>query len=142
MKFKKIILFMILCIITTVKVNAASLSVTANSTVTVGSNVSVRISGGTGKVGIGAAGIKKTDEEYSYMILGDENGQEVVFTFHPGKPVTPSMIEAKDIPHGTLLTLAETKSLGFEKVKFITNEMQKGFDKPTASRRESSGPSK
>ena len=55
MKFRNLILMLILCLIPIVTVNAASLSVTANSTVTVGSNVSVRISGGTGKVGISSS---------------------------------------------------------------------------------------
>ena len=55
MKFKNIILVMILCLVPIVKVNAASLSVSANTTVTVGSSVSVRISGGTGKVGVSSS---------------------------------------------------------------------------------------
>lgn len=55
MKFKNIILVMILFLVPIVKVNAASLSVSANTTVTVGSSVSVRISGGTGKVGVSSS---------------------------------------------------------------------------------------
>lgn len=55
MKFKNILLVMILCLVPIVKVNAASLSVSANTTVTVGSSVSVRISGGTGKVGVSSS---------------------------------------------------------------------------------------
>ena len=55
MKFKNTILVMILCLVPIVKVNAASLSVSANTTVTVGSSVSVRISGGTGKVGVSSS---------------------------------------------------------------------------------------
>lgn len=52
MKYKRIILIMILFLVPFVKVNAASLSVSANTTVYVGSNVTVRISGGIGKVGV------------------------------------------------------------------------------------------
>lgn len=55
MKFRNILLVMILCLVPIVKVNAASLSVSANTTVTVGSSVSVRISGGTGKVGVSSS---------------------------------------------------------------------------------------
>ena len=55
MKFRNLILIMILCFIPIVKINAASLSVSANTSVTVGSNVSVRISGGIGKVGISSS---------------------------------------------------------------------------------------
>lgn len=55
MKFKNLILIFILCLVPIVKINAASLSVSANTSVTVGSNVSVRISGGTGKVGISSS---------------------------------------------------------------------------------------
>ena len=55
MKFRNLILTFILCLIPIVTVDAASLSVTAKSTVTVGSSVSVRISGGTGKVGVSSS---------------------------------------------------------------------------------------
>lgn len=55
MKFRNLVLIMILCLVPIVKINAATLSVKANSTVTVGSNVSVRISGGTGKIGISSS---------------------------------------------------------------------------------------
>lgn len=52
MKYKRIIIMVILFLVPFVKVNAASLSVSANTTAYVGSSVTVRISGGTGKVGI------------------------------------------------------------------------------------------
>ena len=55
MNLKKIVLIMILCLIPIVKISAASLSVSANTSVTVGSKVSVRISGGIGKVGVSSS---------------------------------------------------------------------------------------
>lgn len=55
MKLKNIVLIMILCLIPIVKIKAASLSVSANTSVTVGSNVSIRISGGIGKVGVSSS---------------------------------------------------------------------------------------
>lgn len=55
MKFRNLILILILCLVPIVKINAASLSVSASTTVTVGSSVTVRISGGTGKVGISSS---------------------------------------------------------------------------------------
>ena len=55
MKLRNIFLTILLCLIPVIKVEAASLSVSANTSVTVGSSVSVRISGGTGKVGISSS---------------------------------------------------------------------------------------
>lgn len=55
MNFKKIILIIMLSLIPILKINAASLTVSANTTVTVGSNVTVKIGGGTGKVGISSS---------------------------------------------------------------------------------------
>ena len=90
---------------------------------------------GTGKIGIGAANVEKTPEEDTYLIVGEEDGKEVVYTFHPGKPIAPSMVDAKDYPHGTKISLEEAKALGFSKVKFISEEMKKEFDKPIVSQR-------
>lgn len=55
MKYKRIIFMLMLFLIPFVKIDAASLSVSANTTVYVGSSVSVRISGGIGKVGVSSS---------------------------------------------------------------------------------------
>ena len=48
---------------------------------------------------------------------------DVVFTFHPGEPVRPSEVETKDIPDGARLSKEQAKELGFDKVKYLSNEM-------------------
>lgn len=82
---------------------------------------------GTGKVGVGAGEVTKNNVKETYLIVGKENidGQEedVVFTFHPGEPVRPSQVETKDIPDGKKLTKEEAKNLGFDKVKFLSEDM-------------------
>lgn len=83
---------------------------------------------GTGTIGIGVANVPKTPEQDTYLIVGEEAGKEVVFTFHPGKPVAPSMVETKDYPHGTKLTREQVKELGFSKAKYISEEMKLEFD--------------
>lgn len=54
---------------------------------------------GTGKVSIGAANIPKEHVDFSFLIIGKEeiDGEQldVIFTFHPGEPVPPSIIETK-----------------------------------------------
>ena len=69
---------------------------------------------GTGKIGIGAANVEKTPEEDTYLIVGEEDGKEVVYTFHPGKPIAPSMVDSKDYPHGTKISLEEAKIPSFQ----------------------------
>ncbi len=82
---------------------------------------------GTGKIGMGAGNIEKKPVEETYLIVGKEqiDGKEtdVVFTFHPGEPVRPSEIETKEIPDGTKLTREEAEQLGFDKVKYLSEEM-------------------
>lgn len=56
--------------------------------------------------------------DFTTIILGQEQGQEVVFTVHPGDPVSPSKIKADpDIP--TEITVAEALRLGFTTAKII-----------------------
>lgn len=83
---------------------------------------------GTGNVGIGATNVQKTPVEETYIILGKNEGKEVVFTFHPGEPVSPSIVKIENLPEGTKLTREQVKSYGFSMAKFITPEMKKKFD--------------
>lgn len=55
---------------------------------------------GTGRVSavveqseIGALGV----ESETWLIVGPSEAGEIVYTFHPGEPVAPSMVEARDI---------------------------------------------
>ena len=58
-------------------------------------------------VGIGP----KTD--FATLILGEEQGKEVVFTFHPGAPVRPSEIPVDALEGRTKITVREAMALGF-----------------------------
>ena len=50
-------------------------------------------------------------------IIGNEEGHDVVFTFHPGEPVRPSLLEVSDCHNGTKLTKVEALNLGFDLAK-------------------------
>ena len=82
---------------------------------------------GTGKIGIGAGNIEKNPVKETYLIIGKENingkDEDVVFTFHPGEPVRPSEVETQEIPDGTRLSKEEAKKLGFDKAKYLSEEM-------------------
>jgi len=57
---------------------------------------------------------------YTVIILGEENGKEVVFTFHPGAPIAPDNalpnIHFKD---GDAITVEEAMAYGCKWVKVI-----------------------
>lgn len=81
----------------------------------------------TGKIEMGAGKVEKNPVEETYLIVGKENidgkDEDVVFTFHPGEPVRPSEVETKDIPDGTRLSKEQAKGFGFDKVKYLSEEM-------------------
>lgn len=56
-----------------------------------------------------------TDE--TWLIVGDEEGHDVVFTFHPGEPVSPSQLKVDDYKGGENITPQQAKALGFDFVK-------------------------
>lgn len=76
---------------------------------------------GTGKVSMTVTGQQGPKVSETWLILGPEevDGEirQVVYTFHPGEPIRPSMLEVKDCPDGTVLTKAEALALGFELAK-------------------------
>lgn len=74
---------------------------------------------GTGMVSMTIKGHKGPAVAETWLIIGEENGYDVVFTFHPGKPVKPSMVEVKNCPDGTKLTKAEAMGLGFDLAKVV-----------------------
>lgn len=96
---------------------------------------------GTGTIGIGAANVPKQNINKTYMIVGTEeiNGKEcpMAFTFHPGKPVSPSELSMEDaksilgkseMQYGIILSKEEVKKLGFSMVKFMSPEMIKDYE--------------
>lgn len=74
---------------------------------------------GTGCVSMTVKGTRgeKTDE--TWIILGNEDGHEVVFTFHPGKPVRPSVVTVVDCPDGKALSKSEAINLGFKLAQVV-----------------------
>lgn len=59
----------------------------------------------TGNVSLAAVspdrGIKEKSvaENKTYLIVGDEKGEKVVFTFHHGEPVHPSLVPVENLKH-------------------------------------------
>ena len=74
---------------------------------------------GTGKVSMTVTGEKGSEVEETWLIVGDEDGHDVVYTFHPGEPVRPSIVEVKDCPDGTKLTKEQAIELGFDLAKIV-----------------------
>lgn len=72
---------------------------------------------GTGKVSMVVSGEKGPEVEDTWLIVGENEGHDVVFTFHPGEPVRPSLVEVKDCPDGKKLTKEEAIALGFDLAK-------------------------
>ena len=64
-------------------------------------------------VGIGP----KTD--FATLILGEEQGKEVVFTFHPGQPIRPSEIPVDALKGRNKITVREAMALGFETANVV-----------------------
>ena len=73
----------------------------------------------TGKVSATIRGALGTEVDFTVLILGDENGVEVVFTFHPGEPVRPSQVQAEPGMHGRQVTISEALRMGLEMAKIV-----------------------
>ena len=71
----------------------------------------------TGKVSLVVAGNHRIPAKETWIILGPEQGQEVVYTFHPGEPVPRATTSTEELPVGTKLTKAEALALGFNLAK-------------------------
>lgn len=71
----------------------------------------------TGKVSLVLQGAGRIPAEETWIIIGEEQGKEVVFTFHPGEPVPKATTSTEELPVGTKLTKAEALALGFNLAK-------------------------
>lgn len=72
----------------------------------------------TGKVSLmlkGAAQRIPTDE--TWLIIGPNNGDYVVYTFYPGEPTPYATTSTEELPVGTVLTKQEALALGFNLAK-------------------------
>lgn len=74
---------------------------------------------GTGKVSCTVEGVRGRDVDFTVIILGLEQGEEVVFTFHPGDPVFPSQIQTESGMHGRQVAVSEALGMGLEMAKVI-----------------------
>ncbi|NCA78316.1 MAG: hypothetical protein EOM90_18460 [Alphaproteobacteria bacterium] len=73
----------------------------------------------TGKVSCVVAGVRGQDVDFMVIILGPEQGEEVVFTFHPGDPVNPSQIQVEPGMHGRQVVISEALGMGLEMAKIV-----------------------
>jgi len=71
----------------------------------------------TGKVSCIVKGALGPKVDFTVIILGEEQGEEIVYTFHPGDPVNPSKIPMKIGMDGRQVTVKEALSLGLEIAK-------------------------
>jgi len=53
----------------------------------------------------------------TWVIIGPNEGEDVVYTFHPGEPVPRATTSTEELPIGTKLTKAEALARGFNLVK-------------------------
>lgn len=70
----------------------------------------------TGFVEANVVGVPGADVDFCVLIVGPDDGREVVYTFHPGAPITPSRMRSEDCPAGNI-TAAVAVKMGFEWAK-------------------------
>ncbi len=73
----------------------------------------------TGNVSATVAGFRGEAVDFTVLILGMEGDREIVFTFHPGAPVSPSKVAATPGLHGKNITAAEAIGMGLETAKIV-----------------------
>lgn len=73
----------------------------------------------TGKVSATVSGVRGETVQFTVIILGQEQGREVVFTFHPGDPIRPSVVPCKAGLHGKKITIGEAFAMGFAMAKIV-----------------------
>jgi len=71
----------------------------------------------TGKVSAVVKGILGPEVDFTVLIIGLHEGEEVVFTFHPGDPVRPSQVQTEPGMHGRQVTVSEAIKMGLETAK-------------------------
>lgn len=78
----------------------------------------------TGMLSLCVDSNKRTPVDFTILIIGNENGKDVMFTFHPGEPVPASTFAAGDkesggsgYMSGDKITVADAMKLGFKRAK-------------------------
>lgn len=114
MKFKRIIILTLcLCLFPIIKINAASLSISASRTVTVGSNVSLRISGGTGKVTFSSSNTSVLSSGSSSLWI-EPSG---TVTFKANKVGTATITVRAELSDNNGVDFSDTKSITIKVVE-------------------------
>ena len=73
----------------------------------------------TGKVSCVVEGVLGQDVDFTVIILGQHEGEEVVFTFHPGDPVSPSQVQVEPGMHGKQVAVSEAIGMGLKTAKIV-----------------------
>lgn len=73
----------------------------------------------TGQVSCVVKGVRGQSVDFTVIILGQHEGEEVVFTFHPGDPVSPSQVQAEPGMHGQQVAVSEAQGMGLEMAKIV-----------------------
>jgi len=73
---------------------------------------------GTGTVEACVSGLRGVLVPFTVAILGQEEGREVVFTFHPGDPIRPSSVPSEG-RSGRVVSPAECLELGLLMAKVV-----------------------
>lgn len=74
----------------------------------------------TGKVSLVLDGFEQGTRfatNQTWLIIGPNEGEDVVYTFHPGEPVPRATTSTEELPVGTVLTKSEALALGFNLAK-------------------------
>lgn len=72
---------------------------------------------GTGKVSAVVRGVSGPVTDHIVIILGQEQGKEVVFTFHPGDPVRPSQVLMEPGMDGQEVSVEKALEMGLTTAK-------------------------
>lgn len=72
----------------------------------------------TGFVEARVQGVPGEQVDHTVLIVGQEAGREIVFTFHPGNPVPPSTIPARDTD-GRIVDAETARAMGLTLAKIV-----------------------
>lgn len=74
---------------------------------------------GTGNVSavVNILDFKRPEEKFTILIVGEDNGLDVVFTLHPGEPIRPSSVQVGTVNLEKSYSKQEIMELGLEYAK-------------------------
>jgi hypothetical protein len=71
----------------------------------------------TGKASVIVDGVLGKKVDFTVILIGPHEGNEVVWTFHPSDPIMPSVVDAGEGVNGKEITVDEAIKMGFEYAK-------------------------